>query len=387
MPNKIVGYSFWNYLSDIEPDSPGGGNFYIPDLILEMKKRDWKVIPLQENRDKLLADQRKCDIPFGDNFIPEVRKECYDYLFETKKDGSVGFVDIKGIFCEFPKLDLLILEWRWPIAGRNTQEDKGKTGFTPDLLRQMAILDHYHNNTDTTCVILDLDHKLTIDDEKKYYKCHILETSVNPLEQYTLRERAFLPFDVSRIRKNRIYLKDPNNVITYIGNNYERSEIIDEYIKPISKEFPGGVRFVGNWTKYPEIFADIKKRWPNIVYEPRVVKEDFIYKYGPSLSCPLLAKQAYYDRGFVTPRILESLLYGCLPVGFTCHRGIEYFLPKELIVSTPEEYIKLIKKLKKMTIYEYKQLINKTFPFLDIYSPKVYVDKLEGLIGTIPKRI
>ena len=47
-----IGYSQWGFLSDIEKDTPGGGNFYIPDLVLEMRKRKHEVIMLQPDRDK-----------------------------------------------------------------------------------------------------------------------------------------------------------------------------------------------------------------------------------------------------------------------------------------------------------------------------------------------
>lgn len=394
-----VGLSYWSFLSDIEPDTPSGSNFHVPDLVIEMNRRGWDVVALQENRDKILADKLKVKIPFGENFIPLKRKKCYDSLFKIEEHPGLAiksnkyYKDYYKDACSsnphgLPIVDLLIVEWRWPIPGRNTFEDTNSPGFTPDLARQNLLLDYYHNYTDTTIVILDLDHKMTEDDEKKYNKAHIFEMSVSPKSVLTQRVRAFLPFDIDEVYKHKVYLKDPANKVTYIGNHYERDWAIDTFIKPLSEILPeNSIRFVGNWEKYPDVFKEVKARWPRLSYEPRVVKEDFLFKYSPALTCPLLGKESYYESGFMSPRLVESLMYGCLPVGFKIHKGIEYFLPSELIVEDHREYKHLLERLEKMSINEYNSLLYKVYPFLDLYSPKDYVNKLDDCIGELPKKV
>jgi hypothetical protein len=64
--------------------------------------------------------------------------------------------DLGGVYtfdAGLPELDVLFLEWRWSILGRNTTPC-GTPGHTCDLHRQEELLDHYTVKHATPTIIL-----------------------------------------------------------------------------------------------------------------------------------------------------------------------------------------------------------------------------------------
>lgn len=366
-----IGYSHWNYISDIERDSPGGGNFYIGDLVGECSYRGHVVYALQPDRDSMRAKELGKPIYYGESFLPKTRECAHQYM---KFDSG------------FPELDILLIEWRWQIPGRNTPEDRGRPEYTSDLERQRELLNHYRD-TKTTIVLWDLDHKITLEDELAYPMAHIIETSVVPRSIRTARHRVHIPFDPQNMNDHTASKTDSDMLVAYIGNYYERDRSIDEHVKPCSTAFPGKVHFVGNWRKYPEVFGNIQSRWPNIQYHDRIAKDQFQDFYGKALTCPLIAKDTYYNRGFLTARYLEALYFRCLPVGFSEFYGIEYYLQPNLIVKSGKDYVNLIEGIQDLTPSEKEQIFQYQFNFLEPFKPSHFVDTLEELYGKEPKLI
>jgi len=360
---KTIGLSFWGYLGDNVADSPSGANFYLPSAIKELNKRGYKIYSLQEDRDGKLNEPIKYE-----NFMIKDRIDSYNLL---------NFVEGN----DFPELDILYIEWRWPIEGRNTINDIDKPSFTPDLIRQQEILDHYMN-TNTKIVIWDQDYKITEVDEEKLMQnsnVKIVETSVIPRKILMERHRINVPFDfdvMSDIGLNPVLSKN----IIYIGNNYEREDIIDKYMYPISEKFPGIVKFYGNWRKYPAEFERVSNKWPNIDYKDRITKADFEAVYRDSLCVPLLAKNDYLKNGFMTARLLESLYFGSLPIGFREFNGIDFYLLDELIVDSPEDFIKKYEELANLSFYNKIVLRDRQVERLrDFMDVKYFVNILERI--------
>lgn len=365
-----IGYSSWMYFSDIEKDTPGGANFYIADLILELNKRNHEVSFLQVDRDLLKANELRQSVYFGD-FLSLKRRTAY-----TSVTFDMGL----------PELDILILEWRWPILGRNTPEDRGVLGFTQDLDRQRELLEHY-SKTNTTIIIWDQDHKVTSNDETEFPMAHVIETAVSPRALHTVRNRVHIPFDPINMLDLEAGPIDPEYLSVYVGNNYDRDTSIDKYINPIANSNPGKVHFVGNWRKYPEVFSKTQTRWPNIEYHDRISKDQFKDFYGKALTCPLIAKDTYYKSGFLTARFLEALYFRCVPVGFSCFTGIKHYLIPNLVVDTSDDYQNLITDLSALTDLERESIFQYQFSRLDPFKPSHFVDTIESLYGKLPQKV
>lgn len=312
-----LGYSFWGFLGDfkldrngVEVSSPDGNATYSWSIIWAAQQRGWEVFAMQEDRDVpgyMIYDYR--------NFSSFCGKERLGAWLQ------VG--DTLGR--DLPELDVLLLEWRWPIAGRNCGIDIRESDYQPDLDRQLQLLRHY-SGTGTKIIIWDLDHKLTAEDELAWCPAAIFETSVLPRRLTQGRVRVEPPVPVSRLHDLPTLPQDPARKLVYIGNRYERDDVISEYIVPVSDRFPQQVEFWGGWTKEPTL-SECRRMWPNIGYHGRITTRDFRRVYSDAVACPLLAKRSYLETGFVTPRIWEALMFGTIPIGLGAHHGInEYVL-------------------------------------------------------------
>ena len=81
-----LGYSFWGFLGPGITNTPDGGRSHRRPMIDALVLRGHQVMFLQRNRDLIEAED--------------------DLRGHYRFDGG------------FPPLDALMLEWRWPIAGR-----------------------------------------------------------------------------------------------------------------------------------------------------------------------------------------------------------------------------------------------------------------------------
>jgi hypothetical protein len=253
---------------------------------------------------------------------------------------------------DLPSLDLLFVEWRFPIPGRNTPDAKGKQGYQPDLERQDELLEHY-GKIGTPLAIWDLDHKLTEDDERRILgrrsRAVVLETSMAPRQGLLPRVRVEPPVAIQDLRQLTPKAPNPNKKLVYVGSRYERDDIIEEWIRPVSDRFPRQVEFYGNWTAEYN-FNEVRSKWPNVKYCDRITMKDFYSAYGDAVACPLLAKRGYLETGFITPRIWEALMFGTIPVGLATHNGIAQYLPPHLIAQSPEHLGDIVEQLGGMDV-------------------------------------
>lgn len=301
-----IGYSFWGFLSDYrirdgkEISSPDGNAFYSWVIIHELLKQGHKVYRMMPDRD------RESFEIYGRNafrsFSTDKRVRAYS---NSEKAPN-----------EYPELDLLFLEWRFPTH-RNTQKDGD-----PDLRVQDELLSHYSG---TPKVVFDLDYKLTEEDERKWDFDLVLETALDKKQQYSPRRIAWIPSYKEDLFQ--FSMKDAVDKISYVGSRYERDDVIDRYIKRFAEVHPGIVQFYGNWRDYPEQYSEALQRWPGIIYNNRIAMRDFRQAYEDSIVCPLLGKAEYLKRGFVTARVLEALMFGTIPVGLNEHFGINAWTP------------------------------------------------------------
>jgi hypothetical protein len=368
-----IGYFFNGYLSDKlsikSQDSPDGNAWYSSSIIHELMKRGHNV--------SIFADK--------DNYDYEIFSDkIFDSFCKNKREHTYSNVNI-NLFERYynvykpiveKEFDLILLEWRFPIKGRNTIDDIDNKDFSQDLLIQNYILENYN----CPIVIFDLDYKLTALDEEKLKNKNVVifETAKKPKQGLLKRISVEIPFWINdtEIIKNK-YINEYKDIV-YIGSRYERDEIIKEYIVPYSNKELFKVWFYGNWRKYKDKYDELYTtlNWRNIQYHDRVGHSDFEKIYSNSLCCPLLAKQEYFDNGFMTARIQECLYFGSIPIGFKKHYGIEEYLPKELIANGFDDFYNKVNELKKMNIdqrNEFRKSLWKNLNFMDVNN---FVNKL-----------
>lgn len=334
-----IGYSFWGFLGDHKikdgkhVSAPDGNATYSWGIINELQLMGHEVLAMQQDRD---AEGWKI---YGEDL--------FSAFSQLERTEAYQCMRLESLKCNshngFPDLDLLLIEWRWPIPGRNYQVRSDTPAYQPDLDRQTDLLNFYRK-TKTKIVVWDLDHKLTELDEKWCNPDMILETSEKPRGLFLKRTSVGFPVDLRSLRQFDFETPDPKKKLVYIGNRYERDDVIEEYIAPFSRKFPGEVEFWGGWTNEPN-YSECMKMWPDISYHGRITTSQFHDVYRNAVAVPLLAKRSYLETGFMSPRIWEALLFGTLPVGLAEMQGIEEYLPDELIAIDTEDLQKIVSEL------------------------------------------
>jgi hypothetical protein len=183
---------------------------------------------------------------------------------------------------------------------------------------------------------------------------------------------------ISDLLQHPLKAVEADRKISYVGSRYERDDVIDKWIKPLSDKWPQKIEFWGNWTAEYN-FAEVKAKWPNINYRDRITMKDFDKAYNGVAGCPLIAKQSYLDQGFVTARLWETLLFGTIPIGLGNHFGIDEYLPQDLIVTSAEELGNKIEWLSKMSIVEREGLSREIVDQISFMDVRNFLDKLEGV--------
>jgi len=385
-----IGYSYWGFLGDNKVDN-GGAEISAPDgnatyswsLIWEMQRRGHTVHLMQEDRD--WPGWRRWGSGNFAAFSQEKRTEAYTKLLHTFGSSEI-----------LPELDVLLVEWRFPIVGRNCvqgpspdkflfmmniQEGVIADGFQPDLFRQVQILNHYKGKK-TKIIFWDLDHKVEKRDEEYWKPDAIFETSETPLELSMKRTRVEPPFIISDLLQHTTLPADPARKLVYIGSRYERDDIITKWIKPASDRYPNEVEFHGNWLKTAD---ECRKLWPNVSYNDRCTVKDFRKIYGTAMACPLLAKKSYLESGFITPRVWEALLFGTLPVGLGTAKGIEQYVLDEMIVWDPDDLIHMMDWLPQDE-EERRKMRESNVEKLEFMDARHFVDKVEGVVSTTQEK-
>lgn len=371
-----IGYSYWGFLGDVKLDeagnvlsTPDGNATYSWSIIWELQRRGHTVYAMQEDRD-WPAYRRMGDGLFA-SFSCQKRTDAYRAMKHTFGSSEI-----------LPELDILLCEWRFPIPGRNcTTWDGAVCEFPasglnhqgqpmqPDLKRQTEILRHYKGKK-TKIILWDLDHKLTEGDERVWTPDAILETSHSPLRLTMDRTRVEPPTLVADLLQHPTLPSDPNRKLVYIGSRYERDDVIDRWLGPVSEKYPGQVEFHGKWDD------DAKARWPKISMHQRCTVSDFRKIYGTAGACPLLAKQSYLETGFITPRPWEALLFGTIPVGLGDANGVDQYTP--WVAGDPSDMVEVAEVLCGMMPEQRHAERKNLAEMLDFMDVKHFVDKLEA---------
>jgi hypothetical protein len=295
-----IGYAFWGYLGDEKYDeklnkvsTPDGNAFYSWSIIKAFQDAGDTVFSLMPKRDASGFSIKKDEL--FSSWCKEERSEAYRNLFE--------FLDV----IEFGiKLDMILLEWRWEIKGRNEIALEGSDNWQPDLKLRNFIIEYARENG-IPLVVFDLDYKLTEEDIKNFGLKYVIELGDKWKNSSTIKsKKVFIPFDFNCI--NYFQINDNvNKNLVYVGNRYERDWCIDKYIP----EDLDKVEIYGNWK---ESGRDSEKKWSKLNFKNRLQTSEMHEVYSSSTATILLAKEEYCRYNFMTARIIEAIFYGTVPI-------------------------------------------------------------------------
>lgn len=334
----LIGYSFWGFLGPGVADTPDGGRSHRRTLIDGLRCRGHDLIFLQPNRD----------------------------LTEAGHDLTGHYQFDSGL----PEIDVLFLEWRWPIPGRNTTEC-GTPGHTCDLHRQRELLDHYTCHGVRT-IVWDKDRQQRIDDPVRALG-HVVTCEA---ALYPSRDAASLLFPVADAVLDTA---DPQALaahtrdldLAYVGNQYDRDEAFDCFFAPAAAQHHHLV--AGKWTS--------TARWPRIRFAGRVPFTEVPHIYGRAVTTMLLLPERYAVAGQMTQRVIEAVTAGCLPLTPDSIRSAEAFAPRELHIADGEHAAGMITRLRGIAgTDQHTELLAACLARLDIFRLSRQLDVLDRLL-------
>lgn len=370
-----IGYLFRGYLGDVKLDAdlrevsaPDGNATYSWSIEHECERRGYKLIPLGPNLDAPAAGI------IGEGLFSSfsTRKRLLSYERMLIRGWS-RLSDVK-----LPDLDLVLIEWRWPIPGRNTPADRGSPNYQDDLERQRGVLYHYLNRG-VPVVVWDLDHKLLRSDLDAWGApwgrgIRVIETAVRPRVE-TGAVRVEPPTVTADLLQHDIDEQRPSHHLGYIGSRYERDETIDRWIRPITPPGTHRAKFWGKW----EPVDEVRTRWPGVTFAGRIGVRAFREAYSRVAAVPLLAKQSYYESGFITPRPWEAVLFGTVPIGLACHLGVDQYVDR--VVGDAQGLLDAATQLRNVSPIRRRVVREEAAHMLSRVDVRNFVDVLEGLVG------
>lgn len=373
-----IGYFYWGFLGDRKYDefgkqisTPDGNAFYSWSIIKAFIDAGHTVHCMTIDRD---ANCYKYD---RENMFSAWCTNDRIYAYNSmKKDMKIHAYINEGArivdFLDIPDVDMILIEWRWPIPGRNMNVENYEN-WQPDLDICLGLIE-YANRKNIPFVVFDLDYKLTYEDVVNYNIKNIIELG-NKWENNNKvnSTRVQIPFDFSHMFDFDV--EDANEKVIYVGNRYERDWCINKYL-------PDGSIVYGNWL---EGNRESDKVWPNLKFGKRLQTADMHDAYSKCAVTPLLAKHEYCKYGFVTARLLEAVFYGCLPLfieEFSSDVLVKYvplYLKRHIIVHDKKDIESLSNYLLKHQD-ERKEMIYEMRKHLEFMDAKYFVRRVMWLL-------
>ena len=340
---RRIGYSFWGYMSDLKlgPDGrfasqPDGNYIYSWAIIDGMLARGYDVVRFGIDRDYEMVN--RCGMAAFSSFAMPVRYRDYVALDTPEPLKSLDSAHEYAQLTEdmlisiwenmgYDDVEFILHEWRMQTprnderareTALNSEIDYGDYTYTPDLVIQRAViafcekhgiplvlfdLDYALGPLDACAVmqildghvgILELGHKWELDGDHPDIMVRSWHTNI-PFSGMVLREESTPPNVGVR-----------NYDCVYVGNRYDRD---DSMVKFFGGEDAPRLLLCGRWD--PEwVHRHLPNAQPTGRIQPYMIRD----VYGRSHVTMLLARPEYYRHGFVTARMVEALLGGCIPL-------------------------------------------------------------------------
>lgn len=317
-----IGFSYWGFCSPFGAQTiagtPDGFRYQRPLLVSQLLKDGNRVIALQMRR-------------------------------ESEPIRGLEF-DLN-----FPKIDMLLIEWRWP-----TYKNSGVNATEPDYARQMALIKHYYGRI--PILAIDSDCALTAEDEHHFPAMIVAETSLNP--KVVFKSRISLPpwTDFRQVMP----IVEPLPIYTYVGNNYKRDDAISRfYFRPAPRLRRYGVKkpiqttLVGNWLETSPERGDVKTLMNNaesVSFVPRLDWFPSMQLLNKSVTTTLVTRPEYAERGLISARVFESLAFG-LPAIMPSDFYEPTLLGEHLIAEDSEDIIRLVGMISHFSLDEREKVV------------------------------
>jgi hypothetical protein len=267
-----------------------------------------------------------------------------------------------------PDVDVLMLEWRWPIPGRNTTWC-GAAGHTCDLHRQTELVAHYVDRLGVPVVVWDKDRKLPPHDRlRRTPGVTVCEPALHPSPGAV--SLLFPVADAVLEAAEPVALSQVARPVTlaYVGNQYDRDEAFDTFFAPAAATVPHVV--AGKWPR--------TDRWPHVTFAGRVAFADVTRIHRSSLATVLLLPHRYAAAGQMTQRLFEAVLAGCLPITPTSIRSAARFTPVQLHAVDGSDVMRICGWLREIAgTGQHARLLAECLRHLDLFRVSRQVTILE----------
>ncbi|WP_222721935.1 hypothetical protein [Actinomadura alba] len=308
------------------------------------------------------------------NLIDGLRSEGHEIVFlQPNRDLQEAGTDLRRLYRWHdgrPDIDALMLEWRWPIPGRNNTPC-GMPGHTCDLHRQHDLLTYYTDRQGLPTVVWDKDRQLPADDPLRSRS----NVTVCEAALYPTKGAVSLLFPVADAALDA----DPNALaggqrpwpLTYVGNQYDRDEVFTRYFAPAAAQHQH--RVAGKWPR--------TEAWPHVTFIGRVPFPRVHMLYSSSVSTILLLPDRLMQAGQMTQRLAEAVLAGCVPLAPAELQGAGYFVPDYLHVRDGAQAAASITRLMPMSLAERADAIGDCLAKLDIMRASRQISTLLDVLG------
>lgn len=384
--NKIVGYSYWGFLSDYKLDkdgntlsTPDGNAAYSWSIINALQNRGYTVIAPFPNRDANTYKHMQ-DLGFS-SWAKNLRDISYNKMKFCEFPEKFNDVTMDQVFKVWDSVGLnnsqfILHEWRMKIPNRNLLNERHLENWQPDLFLQECIVEYCKKNN-IRLLIFDLDYHLTEEQVQVLppnYAIVDIGAKWKKYPQYNSIQVS-IPCDLSFDNEFPI-INNPTVNMVYVGNRYERDWCIDKYI-PENQE---GITIYGNWK---EGGRDSENRWPLLNFGNRIQQKDMYRVYSNAICTILLAKHNYLEHNFMTVRLGEALNYGTVPLfieeyGKAFIKKYAGYYADLITVHNKDDVIKVIEYFKQNPDERKKVIKYLTKKVSSIMNPEVFVDYIIG---------
>jgi hypothetical protein len=311
--------------------------------------------------------------------IDGLRSRGHDLVFlQGDRDHTEAGLDLSQTYtfdAGLPQLDVLFLEWRWPIPGRNTTRC-GTAGHTCDLHRQQQLLNHYTHARGTLTIVWDKDRQLpTGDPLRTTGNVRVGEAALHPTPGaisllFPVADTALATADPTALAAAPRQMP-----LAYVGNQYDRDTAFNTFFAPAAASHRHLV--AGKWTH--------TGAWPHVSFIGRVPFTQVTQIYRRSVATVLLLPDRYAQAGQMTQRLAEAVLAGCLPLTPASIRSADRFTPQQLHVTNGPDTTAMITRLTGIAgTSEHVTLITACLRALDLFRLSRQLDVLDTLMAGHP---
>jgi hypothetical protein len=337
-----IGYSFWGFLGPGITDTPDGGRSHRRTLVDGLIAAGHDIVFLQRNRD----------------------------LNEAGHDLRHRYAWDDGL----PDVDVLFLEWRWPVPGRNIT-GCGSPGHTCDLHRQDELVTRYTLERRLPTVLWDKDLQLPAGSPLRQMPGVVVcEAALAPRHGAVSLLFPVADDELDRADPVRLAAMPRPLPLVYIGNQYERDEAFSAFFAPAAAHFDH--RVVGKWTRTSD--------WPHVTFTGRCPFPHVRELYESALATVLLLPERYARAGQMTQRLFEAVLAGCLPITPDTISSAAVFAPPPLHAATGQQAADRVAWLLDIAgSARHAELISVCLDRLGVFRLSRQMDTLDQILGRL----